>query len=55
MGRYAPVQLEAAGRGQAVTDLDGALKALRAVTRAGDLVYLKASRAVELERILEAW
>lgn len=55
MGRYAPAQLEAAGRGQAVADLDGALKALRAVTRAGDLVYLKASRAVGLEQILEAW
>ncbi len=53
VGAYARAMAEAAGRGLAVQDLAGAEAALADLLRPGDLVYLKASRAVGLERLLE--
>jgi UDP-N-acetylmuramoyl-tripeptide--D-alanyl-D-alanine ligase len=53
LGPFAKAQ--AALGGEAVEDLEAALAWLKARVRPGDLVYLKASRAVGLERILELW
>ena len=53
VGRYAEAMAEAAGRGLAVADLKAAQKALAGLLRPGDVVYLKASRAVGLEALLE--
>lgn len=53
LGPYAKAQ--AALGGAAAEDLKDALRWLKERVRPGDLVYLKASRAVGLERILELW
>ena len=46
---------QAAFSGEAVESLEEALAWLKARVAPGDLVYLKASRAVGLERIVELW
>ncbi|WP_038049474.1 UDP-N-acetylmuramoyl-tripeptide--D-alanyl-D-alanine ligase [Thermus caliditerrae] len=46
---------QAAFGGEAAETLEEALAWLKARVRPGDLVYLKASRAITLERILELW
>ncbi len=48
-------QAQAALGGEAVATLEEALLWLKARVAPGDLVYLKASRALGLERILELW
>ncbi|WP_243094232.1 UDP-N-acetylmuramoyl-tripeptide--D-alanyl-D-alanine ligase [Thermus thalpophilus] len=48
-------QAQAALGGEAVEGLEEALAWLKARVLPGDLVYLKASRAVGLERILDLW
>ncbi|WP_198665483.1 UDP-N-acetylmuramoyl-tripeptide--D-alanyl-D-alanine ligase [Thermus sediminis] len=53
LGPYARAQ--AALGGEAVESLEEALAWLKERVRPGDLVYLKASRALGLERILELW
>ena len=53
LGPYAKAQ--AALGGEAAESLEEALLWLRERARPGDLVYLKASRALGLERILELW
>ena len=53
LGPHAKAQ--AALGGEAVETLEEALAWLKERVRPGDLVYLKASRAVGLERILELW
>ncbi|MCS6869174.1 MAG: Mur ligase family protein [Thermus sp.] len=53
LGSYAPAQ--AALGGEAAGSLEEALAWLKARVKPGDLVYLKASRALGLERILDLW
>ncbi|MGM8836650.1 MULTISPECIES: UDP-N-acetylmuramoyl-tripeptide--D-alanyl-D-alanine ligase [Thermus] len=53
LGPYAKAQ--AALGGEAAETLEEAMAWLKARVAPGDLVYLKASRAVGLERILELW
>ncbi|WP_018462083.1 glutamate ligase domain-containing protein [Thermus oshimai] len=53
LGTFAKAQ--AAFGGEAAESLEEALAWLKARVAPGDLVYLKASRAVGLERILELW
>lgn len=53
LGPYAKAQ--AAFGGEAAATLEEALGWLKERVRPGDIVYLKASRAISLERILELW
>jgi UDP-N-acetylmuramoyl-tripeptide--D-alanyl-D-alanine ligase len=53
VGSYAKAMRDAAGRGKVAADLDEAQSLLKQSLRPGDVVYLKASRAVGLERLLE--
>lgn len=54
VGQYAPAQAAEAG-GVGLETLEEARAYLKSHTQAGDLVYLKASRSVRLEGILEDW
>ncbi|MCS7068239.1 MAG: Mur ligase family protein [Meiothermus sp.] len=54
IGPFAPTQAARAG-GVAVETLEEAAAYLAGQVRPGDLVYLKASRSVGLERLLEFW
>lgn len=54
IGPFAPQQVAEAG-GTAVETLEEAAAYLAGQVRPGDLVYLKASRSVGLERLLELW
>jgi len=53
LGRFAEEMARAAGRGRAYRELDRLARDLKAELGEGDVLYLKASRAVALERILE--
>ncbi len=53
VGPFAEAMQKAAGRGMAAADLAAAREALAELAEPGDLVYLKASRAVGLEGLLE--
>ncbi len=53
VGPHAKAMAEAAGKGQPAADLKEAGEALRRALRPGDVLYLKASRAVGLEALLE--
>ncbi|MCX7783478.1 MAG: UDP-N-acetylmuramoyl-tripeptide--D-alanyl-D-alanine ligase [Meiothermus sp.] len=54
IGQFAPQQAALVG-GTAVETLEEATDYLAGQVRPGDLVYLKASRSVGLERLLELW
>lgn len=54
IGPHASEQANEAG-GIAVGSVEEATQALAGLAKAGDLVYLKASRSVGLERLLELW
>lgn len=54
IGPFAPQQVALVG-GTAVETLEDAAEYLAGQVRPGDLVYLKASRSVGLERLLELW
>jgi UDP-N-acetylmuramoyl-tripeptide--D-alanyl-D-alanine ligase len=54
IGPFAQVQANEVG-GVALETLEEALRFLKQNVRPGDLVYLKASRSVGLERLLELW
>jgi UDP-N-acetylmuramoyl-tripeptide--D-alanyl-D-alanine ligase len=54
IGQFAPQQAALVG-GTAVETLEEATDYLAKQVRPGDLVYLKASRSVGLERLLELW
>ncbi|AEB12179.1 UDP-N-acetylmuramoyl-tripeptide--D-alanyl-D-alanine ligase [Marinithermus hydrothermalis] len=55
VGEYAPQMARLFEGALAVTDAETARQALKAQVRPGDVIYLKASRAVGLERVLEGW
>lgn len=51
VGRHAPVAIKAAGGGKQFRDVDGACAGIQEILQSGDLVLLKASRAMRIERI----
>ena len=53
VGKYASVTVKAAGAGEEFPDVESACAAIPKLVRRGDLVLLKASRAMRLERIGE--
>ncbi len=55
VGEYAPQMARACPGAVAVPDAEAARRALKEQARPGDVIYLKASRAVGLERVLEGW
>jgi len=54
VGRFAQAMVAEAG-GQAVQDVDQARRVLQERVKPGELVYLKASRGIRFERIVQEW
>jgi UDP-N-acetylmuramoyl-tripeptide--D-alanyl-D-alanine ligase len=54
VGKYAPAQAAETGK-VGLETLEEAKAYLKTHAQAGDLVYLKASRSIGLEQLLEGW